>query len=98
MPTARDLEKAIVNLPLTERQTLLTTLERSISDEFDRMAAASVAADMRTIDLHLYEPPFTPEQTHELQARVEAADRGDANYVAWSEVRQRILTRLHRAE
>lgn len=84
MPTIHDLKLAVMKLPLTERQDLLETIERSISDEVDRMAATCVAE----------EPPFTSAQQRELQTRLDSANRGDATYVKWEQVRQNVAKHL----
>jgi putative addiction module component (TIGR02574 family) len=36
-------------------------------------------------------PPLTPAQQEELQRRVEAADRGEATYSPWMDVKRRLL-------
>ena len=98
MPTRQKLEQAIKALPLGEREALLSSIEQSISEEYDRLAAASIADDMRMIERHLAKHPFANEQMHEPQARVEAADHGEAENQPWEHVRQEILAKLRHSE
>jgi hypothetical protein len=98
MPIAQELETAIGKLPLEEREALATAIEHSIEDEYNRMAEVSVAADMQKVERILATHLFTDEQMHELQARVDAADRGEAQYLSWDQVRQEILVELRREE
>lgn len=92
MSARHKLEQTIEALPLTERESLLSFVEKSISDEYDRLAAASIAEDMRMIERHLARNPITDDQMHELQGSVEA------EYQPWDQVRQVILAQLRRGE
>ena len=92
MSARHKLEQTIEALPLTERESLLSFVEKSISDEYDRLAAASVAEDMRMIERHLAQQPFTNDQMHDLQDSVQA------EHQPWDQVRQVILGQLRRGE
>jgi hypothetical protein len=91
MSTLRELEHSIGKLPLAEQEALLATLERRVAEEYDRLAAKSVADDMRLIERHLAASPVTPEQISELHRRIDAAKRGEASYLPWDDVRQAVL-------
>jgi hypothetical protein len=45
-------------------------------------------------ELRLAQMPCTPEQQAELNARIRAAERGDASYHPWEQVRESILAEL----
>lgn len=98
MTMPRELEQTIANLPLSEREMLLSALEQSIATEHNHITEASVAEDVKRSEQILARHPFITHQLHELQARVEAAERGEAGYVPWDRVRKNVLAKLQRNE
>lgn len=91
MSTLSELENTIGKLPLEQQEALLAALERRIAAGYDRLAAEGVAADMRLIERHLAASPVTPEQISEFHRRIDAAERGEASYRPWDEVREAAL-------
>jgi hypothetical protein len=97
MTATKTLNRAILKLPLAEREALLAVVENSISDEYDRLAAASLAADIRMIERTLAKYPLSHEQVNSLELRVDAAERGDAHCTPWEQVQQEIFAELRRS-
>jgi hypothetical protein len=98
MSTLRELENSIGKLPLAEQEALLATLERRVAEEYDRLAAEGVASDMHLIERHLAASPVTAEQIGELRRRIASAERGEASYLPWDDVRQAVLDELRQAK
>jgi hypothetical protein len=98
MSTLRELKNSIGKLPLAEREALLTTIQRRVAEEYDRLAAEGVAADVRLVERHLAASPVTSEQIGELRRRIDAAERGEASYKPWDDVRQVVLNEIRQPE
>ena len=73
MTTIKILEQAIVKLPLSEREAMISFIKRNISDEYDRLAEASLADDMRTIERRLAKFPVAHDQVDVLELLRDAA-------------------------